>query len=166
MSSRHPQTARQAALQRQASDPGFKGSKPAVRGRSQTAGRQRATGEQRLEQLARPKTAHWDKCKYVCSSLAHQWLLTHSLHRSLTHSLIQSRTRSFSHSLSLSLAHSLTHLLTHLLSSSPAHSLTRSLTHSLTHTLSFVHTHHMLGRLRPARCVHLQSAVSQSVWSC
>ena len=24
------------------------------------------TGDQRLEQLARPKTAHWDKCKYVC----------------------------------------------------------------------------------------------------
>ena len=39
------------------------------RGRSQSAGPQRPVDEQRLEQLSRPKTAHWEKCKYVCLSL-------------------------------------------------------------------------------------------------
>lgn len=74
LSGAHPKMSKQAVLERrqqqqqQDDDLGFRPSTSGGRGRSQSAGRQRAAGEQRLEQLARPKIAHWDKCKYVCVS--------------------------------------------------------------------------------------------------
>ena len=68
-SSSQQHASKQAALQQQATEVGLR-AMYSGKGRSQSAGRQRPTGEQRLEQLARPKTAHWDKCEYVCSSLA------------------------------------------------------------------------------------------------
>lgn len=71
MSGAHPKMSKQAVLERRQQqqhddDLTFRPNTSAPRGRSQSAGRQRPTGDQRLEQLARPKTAHWDKCKYVC----------------------------------------------------------------------------------------------------
>ena len=60
---------KQAALERrqqqQDDDLTFRPNTSGHRGRSQSAGRHRPTGEQRIEQLARPKTAHWDKCECV-----------------------------------------------------------------------------------------------------
>jgi len=71
LSGAHPKMSKQAVLERRQQqqhddDLTFRPNTSAPRGRSQSAGRQRPTGDQRLEQLARPKTAHWDKCKYVC----------------------------------------------------------------------------------------------------
>ena len=73
LSGAHHKASKQAALgrheqqqQQQQSDLTFR---PHVcssgRGRSQSVGKQRASGDQRLEQLARPKTAHWDKCEHL-----------------------------------------------------------------------------------------------------
>ena len=74
LSSAHPKTSKQAALERheqqQQQQQQDSNMRPHAcsggRGRSQSVGKQRATGEQRLEQLARPKTAHWDKCECMC----------------------------------------------------------------------------------------------------
>ena len=72
LSSAHPKTSKQAALERheqqqQQQDINLRPHAcSSGRGRSQSVGKQRATGEQRLEQLARPKTAHWDKCECMC----------------------------------------------------------------------------------------------------
>jgi len=71
LSGAHPKMSKQAVLERRQQqqhddDLTFRPNTSGARGRSQSAGRQRPTGDQRLEQLARPKTAHWDKCKYVC----------------------------------------------------------------------------------------------------
>ncbi|DBA84161.1 TPA: hypothetical protein ACH3X1_006628 [Trebouxia sp. C0004] len=67
LSGAHPNMSKQAVLERRQQqqhndDLTFRSNTGAPRGRSQSAGRQRPTGDQRLEQLARPKTAHWDKC--------------------------------------------------------------------------------------------------------
>ena len=71
LSGAHPKMSKQAVLERRQQqqhddDLTYRPITSAPRGRSQSAGRQRPTGDQRLEQLARPKTTHWDKCKYVC----------------------------------------------------------------------------------------------------
>lgn len=71
LSSAHPKTSKQAALERHEQQQQQDSSmRPHIcssgRGRSQSVGKQRASGEQRLEQLARPKTAHWDKCECMC----------------------------------------------------------------------------------------------------
>ena len=72
LSGAHPRTSKQAALERreqqqqQQQEDGLRAHACSGRGRSQSVGKQRATGEQRLEQLARPKTAHWDKCECMC----------------------------------------------------------------------------------------------------
>ena len=70
LSGPHPKMSKQAMLERrqQQQDDALT-SRPSASGpraRSQSAGRGRPSGEQRIEQLARPKTAHWDKCEYVC----------------------------------------------------------------------------------------------------
>ncbi|KAL3139243.1 hypothetical protein ABBQ32_006011 [Trebouxia sp. C0010 RCD-2024] len=68
LSGAHPKTSKQAALERheqqqqQQEDNLRPHGCSSGRGRSQSVGKQRGSGEQRLEQLARPKTAHWDKC--------------------------------------------------------------------------------------------------------
>lgn len=72
LSAAHPKTSKQAALERheqqqqQQEDSLRPHACSSGRGRSQSVGKQRGTGEQRLEQLARPKTAHWDKCECMC----------------------------------------------------------------------------------------------------
>ena len=70
LSGAHPKTSKQAALERHEQQQQDSNMRPHAcsggRGRSQSVGKQRATGEQRLEQLARPKTAHWDKCECMC----------------------------------------------------------------------------------------------------
>ena len=71
LSGAHPKMSKQAVLERRqqqqhADDLTYRPNASAPRGRSQSASRQRPIGDQRLEQLARPKTTHWDKCKYVC----------------------------------------------------------------------------------------------------
>lgn len=69
MSGAHPKMSKQAALERrqqqQDDDLTFRPNTSGHRRRSQSAGRHRPTGGQRIEQLARPKTAHWDKCECV-----------------------------------------------------------------------------------------------------
>lgn len=75
LSEAHPSKSRQAAVERRqqqlGQEPSFQQRTSNPRGRSQSAGPQRPQGEQRLEQLSRPKTAHWEKCEYVC--LTHKW---------------------------------------------------------------------------------------------
>ena len=75
LSEAHPSKSRQAAVERRqqqlGQEPSFQQRTSYPQGRSQSAGPQRPQGEQRLEQLSRPKTAHWEKCEYMC--LAHQW---------------------------------------------------------------------------------------------
>ena len=70
LSGAHPKTSKQAALERHEQQQQDSKMRPHTcssgRGRSQSAGKQRGTGEHRLEQLARPKTAHWDKCECMC----------------------------------------------------------------------------------------------------
>lgn len=72
LSGAHPKTSKQAALERheqqqqQQEDNLRPHGCSSGRGRSQSVGKQRGSGEQRLEQLARPKTAHWDKCECMC----------------------------------------------------------------------------------------------------
>lgn len=67
-------TSRQAVQEKQqqqalqAQHLSFQAGKAHAKQRSQSVGPQRPVGEQRLEQLSRPKTAHWAKCKYVCLS--------------------------------------------------------------------------------------------------
>ncbi|DBA71623.1 TPA: hypothetical protein ACH3X2_001084 [Trebouxia sp. C0005] len=68
LSGAHPKMSKQAVLERRQQqqqhddDLTFRPNVTGSQGRSQSAGKQRPTGDQRLEQLARPKTAHWDKC--------------------------------------------------------------------------------------------------------
>ena len=83
LSGAHPKMSKQAVLERRQQqqhddDLTFRPTTNGPRGRSQSAGRQRPAGDQRLEQLARPKTAHWDKCKYVCppTSVCHMTFST------------------------------------------------------------------------------------------
>lgn len=69
LSEAQPSRSKQAAVERQQQQQGqelsFQPRTSNGQVRSKSAGPQRPVGGQRLEQLSRPKTGHWEKCKYV-----------------------------------------------------------------------------------------------------